>query len=148
MNTVKKTLMAGAFTCLIGSALLPMDASAQSGSRLCGAAINVPTGTMGMMVEIKQPGGKKTRRRANNFCNSLAQGILDGFAKQGLDISDNNRGWFKRSECEGVASWMSGGTSRADICEQMERTSIGNGANPYLVMYNKATKKFTVTKPQ
>ncbi|QGG80172.1 hypothetical protein GH975_06120 [Litorivicinus lipolyticus] len=146
MKNIKQTFTAGAASCLIGISMLPMDASAQSGSRLCGAAVYTPTGAIGLMVEIKQP-GKSGRSAANNFCNALAQGVLDGFADEGLDVSENNRGWFKRSECEDTAGWMSAGVNRADICDQMSRTSVGNGANPYMVIYTKRNNTFTVKKP-
>lgn len=146
MRSMMTTITAGAITCAIGLTLLPLSASAQSGSRLCGAAVYLPTGAMGVMVEIKQPGSSNSRKKADKFCNSLAQGIIDGFEAEGLNVSESNRGWFKRTECEGVAGWMSGGVNRADICDQMERTSVGNGANPYVVMYNKASNTFSVTK--
>ena len=42
---------------------------------------------------------------------------------------------YKRKECEAVARDISRGKSSYDICDLMERTSVGNGAHPYTITY-------------
>ena len=115
------------------------NADAQPGSRLCGISV----GSMAILVEIKQPGGKKGRRAANRFCDKLADGMEQGLKDQGGSTEGIMR--YKRTECENVAKDISGGKSSYDICDLMERTNVGNGANPYTVMH-KVGNNFEVTR--
>ena len=115
------------------------NADAQPGSRLCGISL----GPMAILVEIKQPGGKKGRRAANRFCDKLADGMEQGLKDQGASTEGIMR--YKRTECEDVAMDISGGKSSYDICDLMERTNVGNGANPYTVMH-KGGNNFEVTR--
>jgi len=115
------------------------NADAQPGSRLCGISV----GSMAILVEIKQPGGKKGRRAANRFCDKLADGMEQGLKDQGGSTEGIMR--YKRTECEDVAMDISGGKSSYDICDLMKRTNVGNGANPYTVMHKRGDN-FEVTR--
>ena len=115
------------------------NADAQPGSRLCGISV----GAMAILVEIKQPGGKKGRKGANRFCDKLADGMEQGLEDAGASTEGIIR--YKRTECEHVAEDISGGKSSYDICDEMERTSVGNGANPYTIIH-KVGDNFEVTR--
>ena len=116
------------------------NADAQPGSRLCGISV----GPMAILVEIKQPGSKKGRKRANKFCDRLADGLEQGLEDAGASTEGIMR--YKRTECEDVAMDISGGKSSYDICDEMERTNVGNGANPYTIIYKKVGDNFEVTR--
>ena len=105
------------------------NADAQPGSRLCGISL----GPMAILVEIKQPGGKKGRRGANKFCKNVANDMEQGLKDGGIDTA--NVIFYKRKECEAVARDISRGKSSYDICDLMKRTSVGNGAHPYTITY-------------
>ena len=98
---------------------------------------------MAILVEIKQPGGKKGRRAANRFCDKLADGMEQGLKDQGVDTAGTI--WYKRTECEDVAMDISGGKSSYDICDLMKRTNVGNGANPYTIRHKRGDN-FEVTR--
>ena len=115
------------------------NADAQPGSRLCGISV----GPMAILVEIKQPGGKKGRRGANKFCDKLADGMEQELEDAGASTEGIVR--YRRTECEDVARDISGGRSSYDICDLMKRTSVGNGANPYTITY-KGGDNFEATK--
>ena len=105
------------------------NADAQPGSRLCGISL----GPMAILLEIKQPGGKKGRRNANRFCDKVAGDMEQGLKDGGIDTA--NVIFYKRTECEAVARDISGGKSSYDICDLMERTSVGNGAHAYTITH-------------
>jgi hypothetical protein len=116
------------------------NAAAQSGSRLCGISV----GPMAIVVEIKQPKGKKSRKKADKFCRKLADGMIDGLKKSGMPTSGVVK--YKRTGCEDVAKSISRGKSSYDICEKMKRTNVGNGVNPYTVTFDKKKKSFTFSR--
>jgi len=103
--------------------------SAQPGSRLCGISL----GPMAILLEIKQPGGKKGRKAANKFCDKVADGMEQGLKDGGIDTA--NVIFYKRKECEAVARDISRGKSSYDICDLMKRTSVGNGAHAYTITH-------------
>ena len=105
------------------------NADAQPGSRLCGISL----GPMAILLEIKQPKGKKSRRKADKFCNKVAGDMEQGLKDGGIDTA--NVIFYKRTECEAVARDISGGKSSYDICDLMERTSVGNGAHAYTITH-------------
>ena len=115
------------------------NADAQPGSRLCGISV----GPMAILVEIKQPGGKKGRRAANKFCDILADGMEQELEDAGASTEGIVR--YRRTECEDVAMDISGGRSSYDICDEMERTNVGNGVNPYTIRH-KVGDNFEVTR--
>ena len=116
------------------------NADAQPGSRLCGISL----GPMAILLEIKQPGGKKGRRNANRFCDKVAGDMEQGLKSEGIDTA--NVIFYKRTECEAVARDISGGKSSYDICDLMERTSVGNGAHAYTITYNARSGDFEATQ--
>ena len=116
------------------------NAEAQPGSRLCGISV----GPMAILVEIKQPKGKAKRKTANKFCNRLADGMEQGLEDAGASTEGIIR--YKRTACEHVAEDISGGKSSYDICDEMKRTSVGNGANPYTIIYKIRGNNFEVTR--
>ena len=105
------------------------NADAQPGSRLCGISV----GKMAILVEIKQPKGKKRRKAANRFCDKVAGGMEQGLKDKGIDTA--NAIFYKRTECEAVARDISRDKSSFDICNLMKRTNVGNGAHPYTITY-------------
>ena len=105
------------------------NADAQPGSRLCGISV----GTMAILLEIKQPGGKRGRKVANRFCDKVADVMTKGLKDKGAPTEGVVR--YKRTECEAVARDISRDKSSFDICDLMKRTSVGNGANPYTIKY-------------
>ena len=105
------------------------NADAQPGSRLCGISL----GPMAILLEIKQPKGKKGRKRANRFCDKVAGDMEQGLKSEGIDTA--NVIFYKRKECEAVARDISGGKSSYDICDLMKRTSVGNGAHAYTITH-------------
>ena len=115
------------------------NADAQPGSRLCGISV----GPMAILLEIKQPKGKKRRKAANRFCDKVAGGMEQGLKDKGIDTA--NAIFYKRTECEAVARDISRDKSSFDICDLMKRTSVGNGANPYTITY-KGGDNFEATK--
>ena len=106
------------------------NADAQPGSRLCGISV----GTMAILLEIKQPKGKRGRKAANRFCDKVAGDMEQGLKDEGIDTA--NVIFYKRTECEAVARDISRDKSSFDICDLMKRTSVGNGANPYTITWN------------
>ena len=115
------------------------NADAQPGSRLCGISL----GPMAILLEIKQPKGKKGRKAANRFCKKVAGDMKQGLNDEGIDTA--NVIFYKRTECERVAEDISHGKSSYDICDLMERTSVGNGAHAYTIMY-KGGDNFEATR--
>jgi len=88
---------------------------------------------MAILLEIKQPGGKKGRKAANKFCDKVADGMEQGLKDGGIDTA--NVIFYKRKECEAVARDISRGKSSYDICDLMKRTSVGNGAHAYTITH-------------
>jgi hypothetical protein len=105
------------------------NADAQPGSRLCGISL----GSMAILLEIKQPGGKGGRKTANRFCDKVAGDMEQKLKDKGIDTA--NVIFYKRKECEAVARDISGGKSSYDICDLMKRTSVGNGAHAYTITH-------------
>jgi len=116
------------------------NAAAQKGSRLCGISV----GSMAIVVEIKQPKNKKSRKKADKFCRKLADGMINGLKNSGKSTKGVKR--YKRTSCEDVAKSISRGKSSYDICEKMKRTNVGNGANPYTVKFIRKMKKFKFSR--
>ena len=115
------------------------NADAQPGSRLCGISL----GPMAILLEIKQPKGKKGRKRANKFCKNVANDMAQGLKEGGIDTA--NVIFYKRTECEAVARDISRDKSSYDICDLMERSSVGNGAHAYTITY-KGGDNFEATR--
>ncbi len=130
-------IVSAALLVIAASSMISTTANAQSGSRLCGISL----GPMAILVEIKQPGGKKGRNKANNFCTTLSSGMAEGLKVEGINTDAVIH--YKRTECEALARNISGGRSGYDICEKIERTNVGNGVNPYTVIFKKGTFEFT-----
>jgi hypothetical protein len=105
------------------------NADAQAGSRLCGISL----GPMAILLEIKQPDGKKGRRAANRFCDKVAGDMEQGLKDGGIDTA--NVIFYKRTEFEDVARDISRGKGSYDICDLMKRSSVGNGAHPYTITH-------------
>ena len=115
-------------------------ASAQPGSRICGLAF----ANTGILFEVKQPKGKNQRRKTNKICKKISDGIRDGLKKEGVTNAAQWK-YYQRSECEGTASELSKGKSRADICDQMDR-SDKRTVRLYTVKYDAKKKSFAVTR--
>lgn len=130
-------IVSAALLVIAASSMISTTANAQSGSRLCGISL----GPMAILVEIKQPGGRNGRKNANNFCTALSTGMAEGLKEKGINTDAVIH--YKRTECEAVARNISGGRSQYDICEKMERTNVGNGVNPYTVIFKQGQFEFT-----
>ena len=106
------------------------NADAQPGSRLCGISL----GKMAILVEIKQPKGKKGRKKMNRFCDKVADGVEQELKDKGIDTA--NAIFYKRTECEAVARDISRDKSSFDICDLMKRTHITDGFHAYTITWN------------
>jgi hypothetical protein len=116
------------------------QASAQPGSRLCGIAF----ATTGILFEVKQPKGKGGRKKTNKICKKVSNELRDGLKKEGVKNADQWK-YYQRSECEATAQELSKGKSRADICDQMERSG-GKTVRLYTVQYDARKNSFSVTR--
>ena len=133
---MRKPILAtvGAFALAIATSSIAIpEADAQKGSRLCGIA----KGNVAMLVEVKQPGGKKGRKKVNRACKDAAAAFRQGLTDAGVPNADTWK-YYERTECEHVAKELSGNQSSADICEGFTDTS-GKAAmereKPYTVTY-------------
>jgi len=104
------------------------NADAQPSSRLCGISV----GSAHIMMEIKTK-EKKGRKRMNRFCDKISGEMEQGLKEKGLDTA--NAIFYKPTKCYRVAQDISHGTSSYDICDLMERSSVGNGANTYTITH-------------
>lgn len=116
------------------------QALAQPGSRLCGLAF----ASTGIFFEVKQPKGKKGRKVVNRLCTKVAEELRAGLKEKGVKNASQWK-YYQRSECENTAHELSKGKSRADICDQMDRSG-GRTVRMYNVKYDAKKKSFSVTR--
>jgi hypothetical protein len=125
-----KSFVSGTLLVVAASLMVSTTANAQKGSRLCGVTV----GTTFVGVEIKQPGNQSGRNAADNFCRQLSGDLSNKLMAEGAPAAMVIR-LNPRTECEAVARTISGGARSESICDLMDRSSVGNGANPYTVKF-------------